>query len=132
MMAGYDHQAELYRIMIKTGGLKVPEKAPEGLTEKLATIRDNGKIGTLYYLMNDQTALADTSGWLPGSIGNLEEMQTNASANAMKLIKDRFDKLRRGEIDLNTPADEKEFKDKRGISAYALKGNLLVEMWMKD
>jgi hypothetical protein len=49
----------------------------------------------------------------------------------MQLIKDRFDKLRRGEIELNTSADEKEFKDKRGISAYALKGNALVGMWTR-
>jgi hypothetical protein len=131
MKASYDHQAELYRTMIKTGGLKVPEKAPEGLAEKLANIRDAGEIGTLYYLMNDQTALADTSGWLPGSIGNLEEMQTNSSINAMQLIKEQFVKLRNGHIELNTSADEKEFKEKRGISAYALKGNALVRMWMK-
>jgi RecB family exonuclease len=131
MKAGYDHQAELYRTMIMTGGLKEPEKDPEGLVEKLANIRDTGEIGTLYYLMNDQTALADTSDWLPGSIGNLEEMQTNGSANAMQLIKERFIQLRHGRIELNTPADEKEFKDKRGISPYALHGDTLVGLWMK-
>ena len=131
MKAGYDHQAELYRTMIKTGGLKEPEKAPQGLAEKLAASKDTGEIGTLYYLMNDQKALADTTGWLPGNIGNLEEMQTNASANAMQLIKDRFSQVRQGKIELNTPADAKEFKDKRGISAYALKDNPLVVMWMK-
>ena len=132
MKAGYDHQAELYRTMIRTGGLKEPDKAPAGLAEKLADIRDTGEIGTLYYLMNDQKALADTSGWLPGSMGNPEEMQANASANAMQLIRERFAQLRDGKIELNTPTDEKEFKDKRGISAYALKGNPLVAMWMKE
>lgn len=132
MKAGYDHQAELYRTMIKTGGLKEPEKAPQGLAEKLAASRDTGEIGTLYYLMNDQKALADTTGWLPGNIANLEEMQTNASANAMQLIKDRFSQVRQGKIELNTPADEKEFKGKRGISAYALKDNPLVVMWMNN
>lgn len=130
MEAGYDHQAELYRTMIRTGGLEKPEKAPAGLAEKLAGIRDTGEIGTLYYLMNDQTALADSAGWLPVSIGNLEEMQNSTSGNAMKLIQERFAQLRRGCIELNTTTDEKEFKDKRGISAYALKGSPLVGMWM--
>ena len=131
MKSGYDHQAELYRTMIKTGGLKEPDKAPQGLADKLTDIRDNGKIGTMYYLLNDQTALADTTGWLSGSIGNMEEMQANVSGNAMNLIKERFAQVRQGIVELNTTADEKEFKNKRGISAYALKGNSLVAMWVK-
>jgi len=130
MKTGYDHQAELYRTMIKTGGLKEPDKAPEGLADKLTDIRENGEIGTMYYLLNDQTALADTTGWLSGSIGNLEEMQANVSVNAMNLIKERFAQIRQGVVELNTTADEKEFKNKRGISAYALKGNSLVAMWL--
>lgn len=131
LKAGYDHQAELYRTMIRTGGLKEPDKAPAGLADKLVHFRDNGAIGTLYYLLNDQAALADTTGWLPDSIGNPEEMNTDASSNAMQLIKDRFVQVRHGRIELNTPNDEKEYKDKRGISAYALKGNPLVAIWMK-
>lgn len=132
MKTGYDHQAELYRTMIRTGGLKEPEKAPEGLADKLTETRDHGQIGTMYYLLNDQTALADTTGWLLRSIGNLEEMQGSASVNAMSLIRERFNQVRQGYIELNTTADEKEFKNKRGISAYALKGNPLVAMWLKD
>ncbi len=131
MKAGYDHQAQLYRTMIRTGGLKEPGKAPAGLADKLGHLRDNGEIGTLYYLLNDQTGLADTTGWLPGSTGNPEEMNTETSSNAMQLIKYRFTQVRNGWIELNTQVDEKEFKDKRGISAYALKGNPLVAMWMK-
>lgn len=131
MKAGYDHQAELYRTMIKTGGLKEPDKAPEGLADKLKGAKGDGQIGTMYYLLNDQTALADTTGWLTRSIGNLEEMQGSASVNAMQLIRERFNQVRRGVVELNTAADEKEFKNKRGISAYALKGNPLVAMWLK-
>jgi len=132
MKAGYDHQAELYRTMIKTGGLKEPDEAPEGLAGKLSEAREHGQIGTMYYLLNDQTALADTSGWLSGTIGNLEEMQADASVNAMQLIRERFAQVRQGIVELNTTADEKEFKNKRGISAYALKGNPLVAMWLKQ
>jgi len=131
MKAAYDHQAELYRTMIKTGGLEKPDKAPEGLADKLTEAREHGQIGTMYYLLNDQTALADTTGWLSGSIGNLEEMQGSASVNAMQLIRERFEQVRQGIVELNTIADEKEFKNKRGISAYALKGNPLVAMWLK-
>lgn len=132
MEKGYDHQAELYRTMIKTGGLKDKEKAPEELAEKLVECRDNGLIGTLYYLMNDQKALADTIGWIPKDRQGLDEIPGDSSINAMDLIQSRFTELRNGRIMLNSTTDEKEFKDNRGITAYALDSSPLVRMFVKD
>lgn len=131
MEKGYDHQAELYRTMIKTGGLKDEKKAPEGLAEKLTEYSESGLIGTLYYLMNDQKALADTSGWVPPDQG-LDEIRGDSSINAMKLIKSRFAELRSGRIMMNSTADEKDFKDNKGMTAYCLNSSPLMRIFMKE
>jgi ATP-dependent helicase/nuclease subunit B len=59
MEKGYDSQANLYRTMLQTGGLKNDIEGPSA--ERL---RRASAIGTVYYMMNDQTGLADTA--LPG------------------------------------------------------------------
>jgi hypothetical protein len=130
MKQGYDHQAELYRTMIKTGGLEKPEKAPEGLAEKIASYKNAGAIGTLYYLMNDQTALADTTGWIAKSTG--EEIDVDTSVLAMKLINERIRELKSGRIDLTLFESEKDLKGKRGLGTYALDSSPLVRMFVKE
>ncbi len=129
MKQGYDHQAELYRKMIKTGGLEYPDKAPEGLAEKLAFYKYAGEIGTLYYLMNDQTALTDTNGWISKSTG--EEVDADTSVAAMNLINDRIRELKRGRVDLQLMESEKVLKDKLGLGTYALDSSPLVRMYSK-
>lgn len=128
MQQGYDHQAELYRTMIKTGGLERADKAPEGLADILAVFKNTGEIGTLYYLMNDQTALADTTDWIARMTG--EEVTANTSMAAMKLINDRINELKRGNIDLKLMESEKDLKDKRGLGTYALDSSPLVRMFI--
>lgn len=131
MNRGYDHQTALYRMMIKTGGLKRPEKAPEGLPEKLAEYCNSGEIGAMYYLLNDRNVLTDTTNWLPKGIGGVQEMGDTISLAALELIRSRFVDLKAGKIELNHEEDEKEFKNKRGIGLYALDSSPLVRMFMK-
>jgi hypothetical protein len=130
MKQGYDHQAELYRTMIKTGGLEYPEKAEEGLEEKISFYKNAGEIGTLYYLMNDQTALTDTTDWISASTG--EAVDADTSAFAMKLINDRFSELKGGRVDLKLMESEKVLKDKLGLGTYALDSSPLVRMFVKE
>jgi hypothetical protein len=130
MKQGYDHQAELYRTMIKTGGLEYPDKAQEGLAEKITYYKNAGEIGTLYYLMNDQTALTDTTGWVSKSTG--EEVDADTSVFAMKLINDRFRELKSGKVNLKLMESEKVLKDKRGLGTYALDSSPLVRMFVES
>ncbi len=134
MEKGYDHQAELYRTMIKTGGAEEVPTITAETQDALQRFRDTGDIGTLYYLMNDQTALANTKGWFPG-IGGIEEVRGDASANAMSLIAHRISEVRKGNIAMNTSTDEKDFKKNTGITAYSLQADSatpLVRMFMKE
>lgn len=131
MNKGYDHQTALYRIMIRTGGLKRPEKARAGLAAELAAYQDSGEIGAMYFLMNDQNVLTDTKGWLPEGIGGVQEMGEAIADASMSLIGTRFSELREGRIILNRPEDEDEFKKNRGITPYALDSSPLVRKFMK-
>ena len=128
----YDHQAELYRTMIKTGGLKAPDEAPAGLAEKLAVFRNAGEIGTLYYLMNDRIALADTVGWIVRKDARLEEVTGDASSLAIRLIRQRVVELSGGLVDLRLPESEKDLKNKRGLGVYALDSSPLMRMFVKE
>ena len=129
MEAGYDLQAELYRKMIKSGGAKDKSKVDPEVLRKLEFFKTAGEIGTLYYLMNDQTALSNTDGWLT-NIGGVNEIEHDASREAMNDIKSALQNLSEGTIALNTESDEDEFYKKRGLSTYAL-DTPLVKLFMK-
>lgn len=104
----------------------------EGLKEKLALYRNAGEIGTLYYLMNDRTALADTNDWIARSIAGTEEVKVDASKAAMSLIRRRIRELSAGMIDLRLMEPEKELKEKRGLGTYGLDSSPLVRMFLKE
>ena len=129
MESGYDLQAELYRKMIKSGGAKDKSKVDPEVLKKLEFFKTAGEIGTLYYLMNDQTALSNTDGWLT-NIGGVNEIEHDASREAMNDIKSALQNLSEGTIALNTESDEDEFYKKRGLSTYAL-DTPLVKLFMK-
>lgn len=134
MTEGYDHQAELYRMMIKTGGLE-PKKdhdPPPELKETLELFKNVGEIGTLYYLMNDRTVLADTKGWIAKSVAGAEEVNADTSVMAMKLLRERIRELSNGFIDLQLKESEKDLKGKRGLGVYALDSSPLVRMFVKE
>lgn len=125
MQAGYDSQASLYRIMLKTGSGEF--LSSDGTK---VTIEPDAEIGVLYYLMNDQTALADTDHWLDPSPPGLEELGADVSVEAMKLIRQRLVEVKQGRVLLNTESDAAWFETNAGITLYALKDNPLVKLFL--
>lgn len=125
MGKGFDSQASLYRIMLQTGEGKF--RSSEGST---VTIEADREIGALYYLMNDQVALADTAGWIAESLGDFEELGADVSANALPLIRDRISQVKRGDILLNKETDEVWYEKNAGIPLYALDNSPLIRMFM--
>ena len=124
MEKGYDSQANLYRTMLQTGGLKNDDQGP--LAERL---RRGAAIGTVYYMMNDQTGLADTA--LPGT-GGIPDWQTldnDVSGAAMALIRQRLDEVRAGLLVLNRESDAEFFQKEAGITPYALENSPLVNLF---
>lgn len=125
MTKSYDSQANLYRVMLQTGGI-------DGSAEELTEAMKQTEIGAMYYLMNDQTALTDTSGWIKTGIGGVYEMGGGISVNAMEMIKERIAELEQGKIILNSATDEEWFKKNAGTKAYALDNSPLVRLFMKQ
>lgn len=121
MSKGYDSQAHLYRLMLRTGG------AEEG-----SAMASAGEIGVLYYMLNDQTALADTSGWSGGTLGGFHELGNDISANAMELIRERIAQLEKGIVALNGAEDGKWFEKTAGMKPYALDTSPLIRLFLKD
>ena len=123
MQKGFDSQATLYRTMLQTG-------TQEGtLADEL---KGDPEVGIMYYLLNDQTALTDTSEWIGHGTAGVEEMGQNVSLNAISLIREKLDEVRKGLVKLNTTADENRFKTNAGITIYALKDNPLVQLFMRE
>ncbi len=125
MEKGYDSQASLYRIMLQTGEGKF--RSSDGTT---VTIDGDREIGALYYLMNDQVALADTAGWIADSLRDFEELGADVSANALPLIRDRLIQVKQGRIMLNNEGDEKWYDKNAGVALYALDNSPLIRMFM--
>ncbi|MBF0290626.1 MAG: PD-(D/E)XK nuclease family protein [Nitrospinae bacterium] len=107
MVKGYDIQAHAYRLML-TG------------------TRGKGRVGVMYFTMNDQIALTDTQGWLPSNLPGVEELAVDVSKNAVARLKDIMEDLRKGRINLNTSADRKRIPKETGIQPYALDASPLI------
>ena len=120
MEEGYDLQASLYRQMLRFG--KVSDGGVEALSRALTA---GGEIGVLYYMMDDQRALTDTSGWIPGSVSGVQELGSEISRNGEILVRDRIRALRSGKIPLNREDDAETF-EKIGVKTYALEDSPLI------
>lgn len=129
MNAGYDLQAELYRTMIKSGGVRKGSKLDEPAMALVNRFKNAGLTGTLYYLMNDQVALSATQGWFP-DIGGLVELEADVSGNAMREIEERLRNLEAGILPLNSDADAEVNYKEKGLSTFALE-KPLVKLFMK-
>lgn len=127
MELGYDHQASLYRTMLQTGG-------PTGrLADELSQhLSPENEIAVLYYMMNDQTVLADSNGWLGRDLAGCYELSDDISGNALALIRERVGQLREGVVLLNSSTDEKDFPRQTGIKPYALDRSPLIRLFMKQ
>ena len=129
MESGYDLQAELYRTMIQTGGVQDETGVSREVAGKLAFFKTEGEIGNLYYLMNDQTALSNTNGWLT-NIGGVNEIHNDVSRVALNVIRTTIENLKCGNIALNSESDKDEFYKKKGLPTYAL-DTPLVKLFTK-
>lgn len=128
MNKGWDSQTSLYRVMLKTGGVKDEKKKDIANAIKAAK-----NVGVLYYMMNDQTILADTAEWIGRDVARVEEMGPNISQNAMTHILERIQELRKGVLVLNRENDEKQIEKDTGMTArYALEKSPLVQLFMKE
>ena len=126
MAKGYDSQAHLYRLMLQTGGA-----AEENQTLN-DTISSSKQIGVMYYMLNDQTVVADTSGWSGGNVGGFHELGSGISTNAMELIKEQISQLEKGIVVLNSSDDEVWFDKNAGTKPYALDNSPLIRLFMKQ
>jgi hypothetical protein len=125
MKKGYDSQASLYRLMLETGG------EDNRKNEALAVALDaKTEIGVLYYLLNDQVALADSSGWITNSVVGIEELGSGISTNALIRIRSRIDEVRSGKVALNSETDEDWYDKNAGIKMYALDNSPLLRLFM--
>jgi len=120
MEEGYDLQASLYRRMLRFG--KVADGGVEALSRAL---KEGGEIGVLYYMMDDQRALTDTSGWIPGSVSGVQEFGSEISRNGEIFVRERIRALRSGKIPLNREDDAETF-EKIGVKTYALEDSPLI------
>ena len=127
MRKGYDSQAELYRTMLRTGGVDDRERK-----ELAARVKKYKDIGVLYYMMNDQTVLTDTSHWIGKDIGGVVyDAGTGISENAMTLIASRIAELKKGLVRLNLDDDEKDIPKETGMKTYALDYSPLIRLFLK-
>jgi hypothetical protein len=119
MSKGYDCQVSLYREML-SNGLPEPHQS-----------LDVHHVEVLYYMMNSQKIVAEN--FLPGSedIPGWVTIENDVSVNAMALIKQRVDQIRRGEIILNNASDERFYDREAGLKPYALDRSPLVRLFMK-
>lgn len=125
MEQGYDSQANLYRIMMETGG------AMDGRSELQKTLKQATEIGVMYYLLNDQTALSDSINWIQNNIAGWHKMGDAISDNAMVLIRERIQQLEDGQIILNSMDEESSYEKEMGIKPYAFDDSPLVKLFMK-
>ena len=119
MRSGFDLQAPLYRLMIKTGGLPGFDSPPDD-------------IGIVYYLLNDTTALSDSPVESDGSVRGWEMPTTDTSSQAMKYLDRRLAQIRKGTIQLNTTEDEAWWLKNASIPIYALDNSPLLRLFMRN
>lgn len=117
MRSRFDLQAHLYRLMIQTGGLPAFGTSP-------------ADIGVVYYLMNDLTALSDSTIAVQGTTPGLEILNTDISSEAMQHLDKRLDEIRIGKVRLNTTEDEIWWDKHASIPIYALDNSPLLRLFM--
>ncbi len=128
MKKGWDSQASLYRIMLKTGGVKDENK--KDIAKAIKAAKD---VGVLYYMMNDQTILADTAKWIGRDIAGVEEMGPEISQNAMARMHERIQELQNGILCLNCECDDKNIEKETGLAVkYALEKSPLVRLFVQE
>jgi RecB family exonuclease len=123
MENGYDIQASLYRQMLRLG------KTAGGSDGLAAAIKAGAEIGVLYYMMDDQRALTDTSGWIPRTVFGVQELGSEIAVEGEQLVRERLAAIRTGTIPLNREDDAETFQ-RVGVKTYALEKSPLISRFM--
>jgi len=124
MEKGFDHQASLYALMLKSG--EMPDKIPVKLKNHL---KKSPEIAALYYTLRDQVVLGDSK---VDSLEDAEVVNNDIANNGLTLIKKRMKSLRNGTVPLNKDIDSDTFKDKTGITPYALDSSPIVSLFVTE
>ncbi len=124
MMKGYDSQANLYRLMLESGGTK--DDTDETLLSK---IRNAARTGIVYYMLNDQVSLSDSVLSESDAVPGWQTLEADIASCAMKLIQRRVEEVRVGEVRLNREGDAEFFNKKAGIKPYALEISPLIDLF---
>ena len=120
---GYDSQAELYRTMLRNGGLK--NEYDSKLNERIEKAKS---IGIVYFTTMDTTSLSDTVDVRPDVIPTWERIESDVSENAMSLISNRLQEVSSGQLYLNREGDN-DFFDGVGVKPYALDSSPLISLF---
>jgi hypothetical protein len=111
--------------MLETGGPKNKEKV-----ELAARLKAAAETGVVYYLMNDQAALADVAPPGADSIAGWQALGGDIASEALKRIEQHLNEVRQGRVTLNREGDAKFFDKEAGIKAYALEVSPLTTLFM--
>lgn len=119
MRSKFDLQANLYRLMIQSNGFPGPGHA-------------SSDIGVVYYLLDDMTALSDSTIAARDTVPGLEIMDHDISLEAMRHLDRRLDEIHLGRVMLNTTEDEAWWDKNAGIKVYALDNSPLLRLFMHE
>lgn len=124
MEKGFDSQASLYRAMIETGGPKNPKA-----TELAARLKSAVETGVVYYLLNDQTVLSDASFPETAAVPGWRAFENDIASAALGRIATRIGEVRTGVLRLNRMGDRDYFRNKAGVTPYALDKSPLIGLF---
>jgi hypothetical protein len=110
--------------MLKTGGPK-----NEGDDTSAKHLEQAKEIGVLYFTMNDQTALTDTSDWSEEKIPGVVELSEDISINGIELVKGKLGEIKKGIVLLNRAGETETLEKESGIKAYALDNSPLIGLF---
>ena len=125
MQKGFDSQASLYRAMLASGGPKNPAK-----TELAKRLKAAAEVGVVYYLLNDQAALADGSPPGAAGIAGWQALGGDIASEALARIGQHLAEVRAGRVVLNRESDAEFFEKQAGLKPYALDVSPLVRLFV--
>lgn len=126
LQKGWDLQVDLYRQM----EVRTDAKSNEEVLHVAAALSAwNRPAAVAYHTLNDGNVLLNGADGLDNE--HVEDIPGEIAANAMTLIKARFDALRAGRLETNSIGDEKFFTKSASLGTYALEDSPLVTAFMR-
>jgi hypothetical protein len=126
MEAGFDIQLPLYRLMATSGTM-------EGLAEDAITsIQDGAAVGIAYFMMDDGRTLTDLVVDLGVSHPTWRPIETDISAIAMPIVRQRLASLRNGSIERDTVSWLTQLDKVGNVGLYAIDSSPLLPRFVLD